>query len=471
MKLCAFGLSVLGLLVALSGCGRRPPGSGSGDPVPDPAEGTPDAGQEEECSVGEIPQGLTVGEGGRLVVPLSPTGTDVTVEVSQLQPGWTGRIELNPTRLVARAAYDVEGNFGLALLARCKDKSAPKGLLVEVHRASWKQVSAWSLSAADAPAARQMPTLWIDESNPDRMLLFGGHLYRPVQWTVTNDVWALDLNAGKWAEISPANTSPMQASGQVAPIPGQSAVLLHGGDAPDYSFPDDLWRFDYQDSSRTWTKVTASAPMTVGRLSDGFVYDAPRNRYLSVFGYTETDISDQVMEFTPNGSGGGEWKALVTAGDLGERPDARYGFAYALDAENERLVVFSGGRTPAAGTPVNPAQDVWALELKETPVRWVKLTPAGTQPLGRRNACFAFDSLGQRLIIWGGTDDAASVRDEVYTLDLDRGAETWHQLKAANPPPARSSGASVFDPKRNRALFGFGNSGTGIYTDLQALEL
>jgi hypothetical protein len=315
-----------------------------------------------------------------------------------------------------------------------------------------------------------MPTFWIDDSNPDRMLMFGGHLYHPVQWTVTNDLWSIDLTNGQWSLVQSANTAPMQGSAQVAPMPGAPAVLVHGGDAPDGSLPNQLWSFDYG-GTRTWTPVTSSSVMPMGRLLDGFVFDAPRNRYLSAFGYSETALSDQVMAFTPDGHGGGDWQILATADDQGQRPSARYGFAYALDAETDRLIVFSGGQVGSAADPVNAAQDTWALELAETPARWVKLAATAVQPAGRRNSGFGFDAVGHRLIVWGGTDDASTVVTDVLALDLDRGAEAWHFLTVANPPPARSSGAAVFDPRRNRALFGFGNSRTGIYTDLQALNL
>ncbi|MHB8878850.1 MAG: Kelch repeat-containing protein [Myxococcaceae bacterium] len=458
--------SAAALLIAVSGCGRRLPGSGE-VPEPEVPVEVPDSGQEEPCAIGELPVSLAIGEGGRLVVPLAPTGSGATVEVTQVPAGWSAKVLASPLRLTVRAPYDVSGVFGMSLAVRCGEKRVPKGLLIEAHKASWSTLAAWSPSAT-TPATRQMPTFWIDAANPDRMLMFGGHLYQPVQWTVTNDVWAIDLVDGVWSQVQSANTAPMQASGQVAPIPGSTAVLLHGGDAPAQSLPDALWRFDYGDARRTWTPVSASASLATGSLLGAFVFDEPRNRYISAFGYSAVALSDEVLAFTPNGQGGGAWQKLDPLPDNGQKPSGRYGFAYALDPETDRLIVFSGGQTGSAG---NPAQDTWALELAENPPRWVKLASSGTQAPGRRNGCFAFDSVSHRLLVWGGTGDGATVAQGVWALDLDRGAESWHLLGAENEPNGRSSGASAFDEKRNRALFGFGNSGMGIYADVQALNL
>ena len=458
-------MKIVALCLSVCGCGRPLPGF-----VVDPGEEVlPDAGQEVPCSPGTVPTNLSVGEGGRLVVPLSPTGSDVAVEVADLPSGWNAHVAASPLRLVVRAGYGLEGSFGMTLLARCGAKTGSQDLQVQVHKASWSTVALWTPSSS-VPTARQMPTLWIDEANPNRMLMFGGHLYQPAQWTVTNDLWSLDLDNGQWSSVEPANAAPMQGSARVAAVPGGAGVLVHGGDAPDGSLPNQLWRFD-SGATRTWTQVTSSSAAPTGRLMDGFVYDAARKRYLSAFGLTETELSDQVMVFTPNEQGGGAWQPLATADDHGERPSARYGFAYALDAETDRLIVFSGGQVGSAADPVNAAEDTWALELAETPARWVKLAATAVQPAGRRNSSFGFDPVGHRLIVWGGTDDAATVVTDVLALDLDRGNEFWHFLTVANPPEGRSSGAGVFDPKRNRALFGFGNSRTGIYTDVQALNL
>jgi hypothetical protein len=319
------------------------------------------------------------------------------------------------------------------------------------------------------PAAREYFALWIDEADPDRVLLFGGFTYLPKQFTPAWDAWELDLVAETWSELTTA-AAPQQPGGRVAPVPGASATLYFGGvDAATNSTPYLLKRFDSAAEVLSWSDVNVEHALTSGAYTGAFVYDAPRNRYL-VFGgvNSRNGLSTRVDVFTPSPAGEpGRWEQLVPATDDG--PTGRMGFHYAYDAETQRFIVFSGDQQFSSWTP-DLAQDTWALELGEDPVRWVRLAEASTPPLGRRNGAFALDPVGHRFFVWGGTADGASSFPGLHVLDLDRGAERWQEVTPLNPPPERCSAGAVYDAARHRILAGFGN-GDDVYADLWALEL
>jgi hypothetical protein len=110
------------------------------------------------------------------------------------------------------------------------------------------------------------------------------------------------------------------------------------------------------------------------------------------------------------------------------------------------------------------------LLLHETPVRWVKLLDADPNVPGRRNGCSAFDPIGQRFFIWGGTDDARTTQRGLFALDLEQGHEGWTKVELPPGRPERSSCTAIYDPARHRILFGFGND-DDIYADFAVLSL
>jgi hypothetical protein len=389
------------------------------------------------------------------------------LQVASIPSGWSVTLDPTGKQLRIKSRYEAGGTATIGLELHCAHQVNQAELPVAVRNLRWSPLPTWT-PKVDGPKAREHAPLWIDEADPDRLLMFGGLYFEPQQWTVGWDLWSYDLANDKWTELTSATEPPHLATGRVALIPGERAILYSNGADQANQAPYSLKRFDYAPVKLTWSDVPATGAPASGEQLGSLVFDAPRNRYISACGLDGSFKPHcQVKAFYPAES---RWELLTVEADKAELPTPRYGFFFAYDAETERLIVFGGAQEPMPGNPVNPAHDTWALELGQTPARWVRLPGPQTPPVGRRNGCFALDEKNHRLITWGGTANGATTVPGLHILDLDRGAERWQTLELPDSPPIRSSCSGVYDAKRNRVLFGFGNSAK-IYTDLHALNL
>lgn len=437
-------------LLFLAACATDPGAEAPDGGVVTSADASPsDAGV--ACPLAPTVLGSRHTAGGRVV--LDEVAEDALLEIPA---GW--REAIHGARRVLRVANGAGGEVELQLSRPC---GASETVRLQIQPLELTALPAW-VPEASGPSEREHPALWIDAEDPDRLWLFGGLTFRPRQFTVASDLWSHDLSSGVWTRHDEQSGAPERAAGRTAPVPGARAILHLGGSDQQNAISRRLERLDYD--ALTWHEVEVPNPPS-GNILSAFVYDAPRDRFLSACGFGEAAVHCLVHAFTLDPPAASRLTLHLDEGLSG-----RYGFLYAFDAETERLVIVSGGQSSRSGA-VNPAQDSWALELAEDPPRWVELGAGGEHPPGRRNGCGALDPEGHRLFLWGGTADAATTLPGLWALDLDRGHEGWSRIELPSTPPERSSCVAVYDPARRRVLFGFGNTAQARYADLVALEL
>jgi len=456
----SIGLGSVGLALLLSGCGSDadPSGTASSGAAPVPLD----------CAV-SIGEAVVLGEGARTRLPVE-LGVDVTaIAIAASAPNLKAALAPEGQELVLEAAYGSGGQtLAVTVSATCGSKVVPVELSVSVRAIDFAPLAEWS-SADAGPPGREYGTMWIDSEDPDRLLVFGGFHYEPKQFTPSSDLWELNLASGSWSELTPATPAPERPGGRMIDIPGERAAYYYGGivmEGENASVPYSMSRFDYGPEALEFNDVAVTEQKASGDYLPAMVYDAPRNRYVTACGANDVQgYHCKVNAFHPDT---GAWEVLAPAGD--EKPKGRNGHFWVHDVENERLVMFSGemGSTDWA---CNCAEDTWALELAEEPVRWVKLAGPQDPPLGRRNGAYAYDPVGHRMFIWGGTPDGAETYPGVYAFDLDRGEEAWSKVETLFVPPERTSGMAVYDTARNRLVLGFGNGDAGVHEDLWALQL
>lgn len=442
---------VVSLLAAFAGCGPRlqPQPADGGEPLLPAA-----------CRLNGLPASLSTVEGRRLVIPLEPEPADARLSVAAGFDDRT-RIEESPKRLVVRVPDGLAGTYSLRLRVECGSTSAEHGIDVSVAPLTWERASTWT-EGVDGPLGREYASMWIDSGNPDRLLLFGGFHYQPRQFTPAWDLWEMDIPTGAWKQLTPTNEPPHQPGGRAVQVPGTREVLYLGGLNEALSdTPYSLKRFAYAPEELRWTDERLESGEGMGDYQPGFVYDSKRERYLSLCGASYTHgYHCRVRSYTP-GATGGRWEDVEVA-EPG--PEGRNGHFFAYDPETDRVLVFAGnGETRIL-------QDTWALELSESPARWVRLFGRLDPPLGRRNGAFALDPEDHRLIVWGGTPNGMTAFPHLHVLELDRGYERWEEVVIEGAPPSRSSGMAVYDAKRRQMLMGFGNAGP-VYPDLWRLKL
>src|SRR5687768_7618113 len=143
-------------------------------------------------------------------------------------------------------------------------------------------------------------------------------------------------------------------------------------------------------------------------------------------------------------------------------PPALWVHSTIYDPIRDRLIVF-GGQGYAGST-----NDVWAFSLSGIP-HWTRLSPSGTPPSPRSFHSAVYDSLLDRMIVFGGNDGAAC--NDVWALSF-AGNATWSPLTPTGTPPApREWHTAVLDRARNRMIVHGGVDGGARHGDTWALSL
>lgn len=127
-----------------------------------------------------------------------------------------------------------------------------------------------------------------------------------------------------------------------------------------------------------------------------------------------------------------------------------------FDPAGHRVIVFGG--TDPSGYPLN---DVWESTLDPVP-NWTHLSPGGTPPPARQRHTAIYDSVRQRMVIFGGLDFDFARLGDVWALSL-AGPPEWTEMVVPPGPEPRQEAVAVYDPIGDRMIVstGFGNLSLG----------
>src|SRR5207248_10477291 len=92
-------------------------------------------------------------------------------------------------------------------------------------------------------------------------------------------------------------------------------------------------------------------------------------------------------------------------------PAAGPGHSAIYDPVRSRMVVF-GGYSYSGSEPLN---DTWVLSLAGNP-SWGQLTPGATPPSGRSQHSAVYDSMHDRMVVFGGYNGVAYLND-LWVMD------------------------------------------------------
>ena len=420
-------------LVLLAACSSAPP------PPPPP------------CAGARLDP-ITLPAGGRAEIPLDAA---LSAELTSVTASSGITAWRDGERIVVRAGYEASG---ATLTATCTtgELSVP----VTVEALSMTPLAQWDASNPEAPPAREYFAWWVGQDRA--VYLYGGFVFQPRQFTPSTEAYRFDLTTLAWSRLT--------ASGDLPPPGGrvdaaEGTLLYFGGGAPaadgSLNTPPTLRAVSAGPDGASFTTLDATG--TPGSYTGAFVHDAARDRWLSICGADTGALGIHCGVHAYTSETG--FTALDVAGPS---PTGRYGFHYALDAANDRVIVFAG--QTGAG-PLDIGGDTWALELAgEGAPRWVQLFSSSEGIAARRNGAYAFDPESARLFVWGGTADGRTAVPGLEVLELDRGHERWVHVALGPDVPPRASGGAVLDAVGHRVLFGFGNEAR-LYTDLYALAL
>ena len=170
------------------------------------------------------------------------------------------------------------------------------------------------------------------------------------------------------------------------------------------------------------------------------VYDPIRDRMV-VFGGAGDDPPARNDVWALSLASSPAWTELTPAGSL---PHVRNRHSAIYDPVRDRMVVFGGFGN------AGQVNDVWALTLSGTPA-WSKLAPTGTPPIPRWGHTGTYDSIRDRLVVFGGNAEFGPLGD-VWALTLS-GTPAWSELIPNGTPPVERHGhTAVYDPMRDRLV-------------------
>ncbi|MBI5835982.1 MAG: hypothetical protein HZB25_01945 [Candidatus Eisenbacteria bacterium] len=234
---------------------------------------------------------------------------------------------------------------------------------------------------------------------------------------VSRDVlWSLPLSGtgdGVWSAQATMGAEAGTAAGffNAAFDPAGRRVLAFSGEVGN----TDTWALGLSDPP-AWSLINPADSVPQARWAASTIFDLRRNR-LVVFGgrystYGGWGSSSELNDAWGLDPATGRWTRL--ANNLEPRPLAREGAAAVYDSLGDRMVVFGGfNNITQFGIYLG---DVWALNLGAA--SWQKLEAGYSGPTQGRGSTMALDGQRRRAIIFGGTDDYCVAQNELWGLDL-----------------------------------------------------
>lgn len=235
---------------------------------------------------------------------------------------------------------------------------------------------------------------------------------------------------------APAARSPgARGYAMLADLPGAPGVIMLGGaDAPGPLNLPEVWTFD----DKGWRDITPpSLPSLVGfpdLTGSAFAFDANSN--VGVF----VDIEGHAWGYSPASN---TWAQA----EAGAGPSAALGSAMAYDAGSDRMILFGGLDLNAS----RENDETWAYDVGTN--SWERMDPERS-PSPRNFAAMAYDPASDRVILFGGAPAGGSVGD-TWAYNYDRDA--WTEMSPLIAPEARTYTSMVYDSLSDRMLI-FGGS-------------
>jgi len=167
--------------------------------------------------------------------------------------------------------------------------------------------------------------------------------------------------------------------------------------------------------------------------------------------YVEGVNPGEIWTLSLPASGTPAWRRFFVRGTP---PPVRNFPSVVYDSLADRVLMFGGKEYQVYN-------DVWALSLTGDAPTWSQIQPIGVPPAARKDAAAIFDPLGDRMVLWGGNtnpnyDDNVSFSD-TWSLEL-AGGPTWRKVVTPRAPGVYTEAYAAYDPWNRRMLLHAGRS-------------
>jgi len=207
------------------------------------------------------------------------------------------------------------------------------------------------LHPSTSPPARTGAAYAVElKSNRRRLIVFGGRTGGPGAWSVLQDLWAFDLEAFEWSQLTPTGDMPAgRADGAATFHAGRDLLVLFGGNA------------------------AADPAAPAQPLRDLWFYDLDQNKW--------------IQQMPP------------TTGQAPPEPRLLHAMAYSTALQ----LIFVGFGV-GANAPVPPYfNDLYTFNIEMN--QWTKTSPTAKLPSGRIRVGMDFSPDTLQLILFGGRDE------------------------------------------------------------------
>ena len=329
----------------------------------------------------------------------------------------------------------------------------------------------WSPLWAEPPA--RLGASVVFDSDKNRLVMFGG--YSQAVYPSANpsypygDLWSLSLDVndpahGLWTRLVAQGTPPLARSRHVAvyDAPNKRMIVFGGlaghnpgGDAEPQS---DTWQLSFGGAVPTWTELNTGFLIPPKRelAAAALVTDTTPPQLIVIGGLTldafysqhpSNDVWSLSLDANPR------WTQLTPAGTP---PSARFGAAAAY-VPGRGVYLYGGSTMPSSAQSSagsDALSDAYYLALGN--LAWASLSPGGAQPGPRTQASAAYDVAGNRVLLFGGTDNAATPTLHSDVFALSPNLDQWTALSPANAAsvPVALDWGAAFAPS-TRTLYAY----------------
>jgi hypothetical protein len=309
--------------------------------------------------------------------------------------------------------------------------------------AEWSQ----SLAGGPAPAPREDHT-WTVSPDDGFAYLFGGRDGA----TIFDDLWAYDLAADTWRQVSDAGPGPPARFGHNAAWAPGIGLVVFGGQA-GANFFNDLWAYD--PAANAWRQLPAGGEQPVARYGSCAAI-GPDGRMWISHGFTSEGqrFADTRAYDVPTAT----WTDETPVGDA---PTRRC--LHACWWTDDGGLILYAGQT----TGITALGDLWRLTIGERPGTnaWQELQPSSGLPPDRNLS--AATRWGSGTIVFAGQGLDGEYLEDAWWLP-DQGSPILLEIGAPRPA-SRAGGELIADVGRGRLLLFGGRDGEMAFGDLWEL--
>jgi N-acetylneuraminic acid mutarotase len=378
--------------------------------------------------------------------PPSATGIPETLQESE----GDSPVAAAKKRRLSRRTWGIAVGAALVALAL----GLGLGLGLTGHSSAWAALD----PSGTEPSPRACAAVAYDEVTHRLIVFSGGDDVGDF-----SDTWAYDSATNTWTDLKPSGTLPIpRMYAGMAYDPVTRRLIMFGGlDRKTNTCLSDTWAYD--PAVNSWTKLDPRGPTPPARAWNVLVRDPDSGKLVMFGGMAGGEVADLVAGDQLNDTWAYDpaaniWTGLKPAGAF---PPARYAYTMVYDPSSKQMILFGGitGTTRFNDTwAYDPAVDVWR-ELK----------PASAIPKPRGAQSMAYDPATRRVIMFGGAVSLTTLFNETWAYDPVRNA--WVELNpVGTPPPPRGGHAMVADPTSGRLIVFGGLDDTAAFrSDLWAL--